>query len=61
VDFNDSREALFVLRRIAAVLDEGAAALLVAGYASATAFLMFVAAAFAGLGGYAWMQEQERR
>jgi hypothetical protein len=39
----------------------GAAALLAAGYASATAFLFFVAAAFAGLGGYAWMHEQERR
>jgi hypothetical protein len=35
--------------------------LLAAGYASATAFLMFVAAAFAGLGRYAWMREQERR
>ena len=31
----------------------GAAALLAAGCASATAFLFFVAAAFAGLGGYA--------
>jgi hypothetical protein len=39
----------------------GAAALLAAGCASATAFLFFVAAAFAGLGGYAWMHEQERR
>ena len=39
----------------------GAVALLVAGYASATAFLLFVGAAFAGLGAYAWMHEQDRR
>jgi hypothetical protein len=59
---------LWTLRRVAMpsmsgplLLWAGAAALLAAGYASATAFLCFVAAGFAILGGYAWLHEQERR
>jgi len=59
---------LWTLRRVAMpsmsgpfLLWAGAAALLAAGYASATAFLFFVATGFAILGGYAWMREQDRR
>lgn len=59
---------LWTLRRVAVpvmsrpyLLWAGAAALWATGYASATAFLFVVAAAFAVLGGYAWLHEQDRR
>lgn len=59
---------LWTLRHVAVpamsgpyLLWAGAAALIAAGYSSATAFLMFFGAACAGLGAYAWMYQQDRR